>query len=91
MGVLLVMEKCSGHSPRVWDDLIFIRANTGNIYTFVMSFCEKFLQRRYISLIRLFCQIKSIADSGAKVVVSGGKIGDMALHFLNKYGLKFRI
>ncbi len=32
-------------------------------------------------------QIKALADSGAKVVVSGGKIGDMALHFLNKYGL----
>ncbi len=32
-------------------------------------------------------QIKAVADSGAKVVVSGGKIGDMALHFLNKYGL----
>ena len=32
-------------------------------------------------------QIKAIADSGAKVVVSGGKIGDMALHFLNKYGV----
>lgn len=32
-------------------------------------------------------QIKSIADSGAKVLVSGGKVGDMALHFINKYGL----
>lgn len=32
-------------------------------------------------------QMKAIADSGAKVVVSGGKIGDMALHFLNKYGV----
>jgi len=32
-------------------------------------------------------QIKSIADSGASVVVTGGKIGDMALHFLNKYNL----
>merc|ERR1711963_1392316 len=32
-------------------------------------------------------QIKEIADSGAKVVVSGGKIGDLALHYLNKYGL----
>ena len=32
-------------------------------------------------------QIKAIADSGAKVVVSGGKIGDMALHYLNKYNL----
>ena len=32
-------------------------------------------------------QIKDIADTGAKVVVSGGKIGDLALHYLNKYGL----
>lgn len=32
-------------------------------------------------------QIKDIADSGAKVVVSGGKIGDLALHYLNKYDL----
>ena len=32
-------------------------------------------------------QIKEIADTGAKVVVSGGKIGDLALHYLNKYGL----
>ncbi|KAG1665525.1 T-complex protein 1 subunit theta [Nymphon striatum] len=32
-------------------------------------------------------QIKSIADTGAKVIVSGGKFGEMALHFLNKYGI----
>lgn len=32
-------------------------------------------------------QIKSIADTGATVVVSGGKFGDMALHFLNKFGI----
>lgn len=32
-------------------------------------------------------QIKAIADTGAGVVVSGGKIGDMALHFINKYGM----
>ncbi|XP_015117274.1 T-complex protein 1 subunit theta [Diachasma alloeum] len=32
-------------------------------------------------------QIKAIADSGAKVVVSGAKFGDMALHFVNKYNL----
>ena len=30
-------------------------------------------------------QIKSIVDTGCKVIVCGGKIGDMALHFLNKY------
>lgn len=32
-------------------------------------------------------QIKDIADSGVKVIVAGAKFGDMALHFLNKYGL----
>lgn len=32
-------------------------------------------------------QIKAIADSGAKVVVAGAKFGDMALHYMNKYGL----
>lgn len=30
-------------------------------------------------------QVKSISDAGVNVVVSGGKIGEMALHFLNKY------
>lgn len=32
-------------------------------------------------------QIKAIADSGATVIVSGGKFGDMALHYMNKYDL----
>lgn len=32
-------------------------------------------------------QIKAIADTGANVIVAGGKFGDMVLHFLNKYGL----
>lgn len=31
--------------------------------------------------------VKGIADTGAKVVVSGGNIGEMAMHFLEKYGL----
>lgn len=31
-------------------------------------------------------QIKAIADTGAKIIVAGAKFGDMALHFLNKYG-----
>jgi len=31
--------------------------------------------------------IKSIADSGAKVVVAGGSISEIAAHFLEKYGL----
>lgn len=32
-------------------------------------------------------QIKAIADTGAKVIVAGGKFGDMALHYVNKYGM----
>lgn len=32
-------------------------------------------------------QIKAIADAGVKVVVAGAKFGDMALHFLNKFGV----
>lgn len=32
-------------------------------------------------------QIKAIADTGARVIVAGGKFGDMALHFMNKYQL----
>lgn len=31
--------------------------------------------------------IKGIADAGAKVVVSGGSFGEMALHFIERYGL----
>jgi T-complex protein 1 subunit theta len=30
-------------------------------------------------------QIKSIADSGCNVIVTGGKAADMAIHFCNKY------
>lgn len=32
-------------------------------------------------------QIKAIAETGAKVIVAGGKFGDMALHFINKYNM----
>lgn len=35
----------------------------------------------------LEAQIKAIAESGAKVIVSGGKFGDMALYYVNKYNL----
>jgi len=31
--------------------------------------------------------IKAVVDSGANVVIAGGPIGDMALHFLDKYKL----
>uniref|UniRef100_A0AAZ3Q5D2 T-complex protein 1 subunit theta n=1 Tax=Oncorhynchus tshawytscha TaxID=74940 RepID=A0AAZ3Q5D2_ONCTS len=32
-------------------------------------------------------QVKSIAEAGANVVVTGGKVADMALHYANKYQL----
>src|SRR5690606_34636169 len=32
-------------------------------------------------------QIKAIKDAGASVIVTGGKVGDLALHYVNKYGL----
>lgn len=32
-------------------------------------------------------QIKAIADTGVKVIVTGGKVGDLALHYANKYKL----
>lgn len=35
----------------------------------------------------LEAQLKAIADAGADVVVAGGKFGDMAIHYLNKYGV----
>ncbi len=31
--------------------------------------------------------LQSIRDAGADVIVSGGKIGDMALHYINKYNM----
>ncbi|XP_055965232.1 T-complex protein 1 subunit theta isoform X1 [Sorex fumeus] len=30
-------------------------------------------------------QVKAIADTGANVIVTGGKVADMALHYANKY------
>lgn len=32
-------------------------------------------------------QIKAIADTGANVIVAGAKFGDMALHYVNKFGM----
>jgi len=32
-------------------------------------------------------QIRSIADSGCRAIVTGGKVGDLALHYCNKYGI----
>ena len=31
--------------------------------------------------------MKAIAETGCRVVVSGGKFGELALHFLNKYNI----
>ena len=30
-------------------------------------------------------QVKALSEAGCTVMVSGGKVGEMALHFLNKY------
>ncbi|XP_022687930.1 T-complex protein 1 subunit theta-like [Varroa jacobsoni] len=35
----------------------------------------------------LEAQVKAISDTGCKVVVTGGKVGELALHYLNKYDL----
>ena len=32
-------------------------------------------------------QVKMLSDDGFNVVVAGGKVGEMALHFLNKYNI----
>lgn len=32
-------------------------------------------------------QVKAIADAGANVIVTGGKVADMALHYANKYNV----
>ena len=32
-------------------------------------------------------QVKALAEAGFNVVVAGGKVGEMALHFLNKYNI----
>eukprot|EP00096_Caligus_rogercresseyi_P016771 TRINITY_DN969_c0_g1_i1.p1 TRINITY_DN969_c0_g1~~TRINITY_DN969_c0_g1_i1.p1 ORF type:complete len:547 (-),score=228.98 TRINITY_DN969_c0_g1_i1:450-2090(-) len=32
-------------------------------------------------------QIKAIREAGVDVIVSGGKIGDLAMHYINKYGM----
>lgn len=32
-------------------------------------------------------QVKSLSEAGIKVVVTGGKVGEMALHFLNHYNI----
>lgn len=30
-------------------------------------------------------QVRAVSEAGCSVVVTGGKVGEMALHFLNKY------
>lgn len=32
-------------------------------------------------------QVKAIADTGARVMVTGGKVGELALHYLDKYNI----
>jgi T-complex protein 1 subunit theta len=36
---------------------------------------------------RLEGMIKDIAESGVKVIVTGSGVGDLAMHFVNRYGL----
>lgn len=35
----------------------------------------------------LEAQLAAIRDSGAKAIVTSGRVGDMAMHFLNKFGI----
>lgn len=39
----------------------------------------------FVSHLCPFQQVKAVSEAGCNVVVSGGKVGEMALHFLNKY------
>lgn len=39
------------------------------------------------SQISFFQQIKSIVGTGVNCIVSGGKVGEMALHFCNKFNI----
>lgn len=32
-------------------------------------------------------QVKALSEAGINVVVAGGKIGDLATHYLNKYNM----
>lgn len=41
-----------------------------------------------IILVTIICaQVKALSECGIGVVVSGGKMGDLAVHYLNKYGI----
>lgn len=45
-----------------------------------------------LRIINAFCvvffqQVKAIVESGCKVAVTGGKVGELYLHYCNKYGL----
>lgn len=37
--------------------------------------------------VNMEAQVKAMAEAGVSVVVAGGKIGDLALHYLNKYDM----
>ena len=32
-------------------------------------------------------QVKTLSEAGVTVLVAGGKLGDLALHYLNKYNI----
>lgn len=69
-----------------------------HIYTLVCTMCLMFLLLTLFYFISLQLEnyskteeakveelIKAVADSGAKVIVSGGAVGEMALHFCERY------
>ena len=41
----------------------------------------------FSSVSPLLQDVKALAQSGCNVVVTGGKVGELALHFLNKYNI----
>lgn len=63
-----------------------MRLARSRVVTPVSTVCAT-LKTNFVSVLFWLQQIKAIADAGAKVVVTGGKVGDLALHYCNKYGL----
>lgn len=56
-------------------------------YYYILSLFVYILNMLNIFVILPFFQIRALAEAGVKVVVCSGKVGDMALHFLNKHHL----
>ncbi|KAJ1425422.1 TCP-1-like chaperonin intermediate domain superfamily [Sesbania bispinosa] len=91
--------ECGGLSICVWNKLeqVYSHQNFGMVYirSCLLHGCA--LLFLYILLNIEMCKvleeakveelIKAVADSGAKVIVSGGAVGEMALHFCERYKL----